>query len=127
MKRSGQPERRTPLKRTAVRRSRVRDSRLQQFHYAVEARARGRCEAGIALDCDGTFAEAHHVVTRKRGVGWPHLHDASRNGLGCCVHCHHWIHSHAQWAKRLCMLLSRPSNDNDPGPILVRIAEAARG
>lgn len=121
LKRSTTPIKRTALKRTAVKKkSRVRDSRMQQFHNAVGARANGRCEVRIAHDCTGRYVEAHHVVTRKRGVGWPFLHDASRNGLGVCAQCHGWIHRHIKWAQMISLLLSRPSNDDDPGPILPR-------
>lgn len=102
----------------------VRDTRLQQFHIAIGYRAQGRCEAGVSPKCRRRFEEAHHVVTRRRGIGWPWLNDPSRNGLGCCSECHDWIHrQHVEWATRLSMLRSRPIHDDDPGPILDRIAE----
>lgn len=173
MKRSGEPKRRVPLlpgkppRRSALRtqprtserdgesdrkprpgrarRSRIRDSRLQQFHEAVGHRARGRCEAMCAPDCTGNYAEAHHVVTRGRGRGWPWLHDADRNGLGCCTRCHDWIHRPPASAfveldgqrpfgpagvkvslpKLLGLIQSRPATDADPGSLRPRL-EAAR-
>lgn len=119
------------------RRSPVRDSRLQQFHEAVGFRAAGRCEARVAPDCSGEYREAHHVVTRKRGVGWPWLHDASRNGLGVCSRCHGYIHRPPRSAfvdvgqlrpvsvgKLLGMIQPRPATDADPGPLLPRIGAA---
>ena len=91
MQRSGEPKRRKPIargeppKRTAIKRkSKVRDSRMQQFHEAVLLRSGGKCEATFSPACTGRMDEAHHVVPRGRGVGWPWLHDADRNGLATC-------------------------------------------
>jgi hypothetical protein len=107
----------------------VRDTRLQQFHEAVGHRAAGRCEARIAPDCTDVFREAHHVVTRKRGVGWPWLNDASRNGLGVCSRCHGYIHrppavAFVDVGKLLLLIQPRPATDADPGPLLPRIEQA---
>lgn len=99
---------------------------MQQFSEAVMLRSHGRCEARISPACNGRASEAHHVVPRGRGRGWPWLHDASRNGLACCIECHvPFVHGHPEISRPLCMLLSRPADDADPGPILGRI-EAAR-
>src|SRR5207302_864939 len=97
-------------------------------HDDVLARSKGRCEAQISPSCTGKATQAHHVVTRRRGVGWPWLHDASRNGVACCVACHpDVIHvTDQRRAKALGLLASRPATDEDPGLILPRIAAARR-
>lgn len=86
---------------------------LAAFHGEVERRAGGRCQARIVVTegpriCRDVGDQAHHVVTRGRGRGWPGLHEPE-NGLWVCAPCHEWIHSHPEIATQLGFLKSAPT------------------
>lgn len=83
------------------------------------ARSFGRCEACLVhrLDgCHGRAEQAHHVVPRSRGAGWPWLHDPEVNGLAVSVAHHDWIHNgDPSRATDLDLLRQRPPTDELPG------------
>lgn len=61
---------------------------------AIQARARGGCEAAIQGVCDGRAWQAHHRKLRRHGD-----HRAI-NGLWVCTVCHATIHANVAWAYR---------------------------
>jgi len=78
---------------------------LAIFRFEVLLRAGGHCErCGRARELD-----AHHMLSRARGRGWPLLHDATANGAALCSRryadgCHRLLHDgklpdEARWLK----------------------------
>ena len=59
-----------------------------QFRVETIKRANRRCErCGVMPQADDRL-DAHHMVSRARGVGWPGLWEAELNGLCVCRRCH---------------------------------------
>lgn len=102
MKRSGPPQRRTPLSRgTGPRRRELARSTadhpsgrrarfLAEFAASkkvVRARSHGRCEVDAVVDCTGRAEHTHHVIGR--------VHPRANEPeflLDVCHVCHGWIH-----------------------------------
>lgn len=89
MKRSGPPQRRTPLKTRSRIKPKVKDRTVwDDTRQAVSFRARGFCEVG-ADSCSTLGHEAHHVRMRSQGGS-----DDPENLLWVCRACHSFIHLH---------------------------------
>jgi predicted HNH restriction endonuclease len=106
-------KRRTPLRRSAIRRKPKADAEAAaKFRHDVLARAGGvceRCETPEDPHWDWSSAlDAHHLVSRARGVGWPGLHDAEVNGAALCRRCHDTVHYGGDVADRERWIRSRP-------------------
>jgi len=90
-------KRSTPLRRSWIRRKpKEPDEAAACFRQQVLARAAGSCERCGVLEYlpsqPWTKLEAHHLVSRARGVGWELLHDSEANGAALCVRCHDQVH-----------------------------------
>lgn len=118
MKRSGPPQRRTPLRRiepmpnysrpirTGSLRRRSKkgaraDATLAASKRIVHERSGGMCEAGpFAPDvCTGTADHVHHIIPRSSGRD-----DSPSNLLHLCAAHHAWVHAHPAESRRAGLL-----------------------
>lgn len=63
---------------------------LVRFRLETLVNAGHRCErcGEPGRGRSGRALEAHHLVPRGRGVGWPQVHEAELNGAALCSTCH---------------------------------------
>lgn len=90
MKRGAPMKRTGRLRPVGARAKRDGDARAI-FRAHVLERSGGVCERCLRSSAFGRVVriDAHHIVGRGRGVGWPRLHDPELNGLGVCADaCH---------------------------------------